>query len=718
MAHRILVFESDPHFTAELRRGFATRAVEIDIVADGNKGLERASAAKPDLILLSIELQGMNGFLVCKKIKKDPELASVPLLILSSDPNADEIFEQHQKLRTRADDYVKKPVPFEELLTRARQFVPIEEAAEPDSTQVLSRQNVDDEIDAFADDAFDALMVSDAVAEPEIVADFEDEEDHTAVERGDFEAVARVPGAPCRSVRPAPSRLLPSRPLRPRPPPPPSTPPPPPVARRPYGPAVVAMDDAALDAAHARIAELEAKLSDAESRASRVESLERESSTFQSKVADLEKEVVTLKTKGASGGGGISSREFLDLREKLNSKDKEILNLRDQVTSRDKELLDLRDRNPWSSAKADDVEDDKLAIERQLATAQEQLEATLQDKEAATKRGDDLKGRLDRAEEKGKKLEGEPRSDEAAAAAKQAELEEAKAEAVASLRAENAAASAAKDEAHAAVSTARNEHAAALEALKSEHDATLRPRAASTETPWTRSRTNTRRRPHRAPGSARRGARIVARGARDGERDRERDACGGARGASRRARSGPRPKRCSRTNELEAAKAAAPRRGFAKSLEGAKASWRWRMRTPSTRARAPRSQARGHRRQVADGDRVARRDRSGQGVGQPRSRSWKANTPTSKGRACHAWQRGLDAANAHLEPQGDVSVAHRSSGFARSDEGRPRRSGLRRGLAKDIATDDALSQRVRRAMSIGLGLLEDQKNNTFEGSAE
>ena len=35
-----------------------------------------------------------------------------------------------------------------------------------------------------------------------------------------------------------------------------------------------------------------------------------------------------------------------------------------------------------------------------------------------------------------------------------------------------------------------------------------------------------------------------------------------------------------------------------------------------------------------------------------------------------------------------------------------------------IATDDALLERVRRAMSIGLGLLEDQKNNTFEGSAE
>ena len=57
----------------------------------------------------------MNGFSVCNKLKKDPALKDVPLIIMSSE-SSDETFEQHQKLRTRAEDYVHKPIAFGELL--------------------------------------------------------------------------------------------------------------------------------------------------------------------------------------------------------------------------------------------------------------------------------------------------------------------------------------------------------------------------------------------------------------------------------------------------------------------------------------------------------------------------------------------------------------------------------------------------------------------------
>ncbi|MEM1414994.1 MAG: response regulator, partial [Myxococcota bacterium] len=171
MAHRILAFESDATFSDVLERGFAGRGVSLEIVSDGATGLARAEAHRPDLILLSIELPSMNGFLVCKKLKKNPELKSVPLVILSSDANADEIFEQHKKLRTRAEEYVRKPVAIEDLLDCARRYVDVGEtaagsiAAPLDSTtEVLPRASVDEEIDAFADDAFDALLIDEAPA--------------------------------------------------------------------------------------------------------------------------------------------------------------------------------------------------------------------------------------------------------------------------------------------------------------------------------------------------------------------------------------------------------------------------------------------------------------------------------------------------------------------------------------------------------------------------
>ncbi|HJL21356.1 MAG TPA: response regulator, partial [Polyangiaceae bacterium LLY-WYZ-15_(1-7)] len=215
MAHRILVFEADTQFASELRNGFAGRDVELEIVSEGKKGLEQAAATPPDLILLSIELPSMNGFLVCKKIKKNGDLSSIPLLILSSDPNADEIFEQHKKLRTRAEDYVKKPVAFDALLGRIREFLPIADPAEEpnSSTMVIDQASVDDEIDAFADSAFDALMMgeeggqaapppeaapaSDVVEDLEIEElEFEEDEPTAVVSAEALEAAALDDAAP------------------------------------------------------------------------------------------------------------------------------------------------------------------------------------------------------------------------------------------------------------------------------------------------------------------------------------------------------------------------------------------------------------------------------------------------------------------------------------------------------------------------------------------
>ena len=126
MSQRILVFEKDSAFAEQLSAGFGQVGATVTVVADGKAGIAHAEATPPTLILLAIELDGMNGFLVCKKIKKDPALAEIPMVILSSDANADEIFEQHKKLRTRADEYVKKPVSFDGLFDICARLVPLD----------------------------------------------------------------------------------------------------------------------------------------------------------------------------------------------------------------------------------------------------------------------------------------------------------------------------------------------------------------------------------------------------------------------------------------------------------------------------------------------------------------------------------------------------------------------------------------------------------------
>src|SRR5262245_62471260 len=144
---KVLVFESDPAFAGELRSELGRLGCTVQVVDDGNVGLQVAQSERPDLILLSIELPRMNGFSVCNKLKKDAQLKDVPLLIMSSE-SSDETFEQHRKLRTRAEDYVHKPIAFGELLQHIQQLVPLASNG-PESAEaiVIDDAEVIDEVE-------------------------------------------------------------------------------------------------------------------------------------------------------------------------------------------------------------------------------------------------------------------------------------------------------------------------------------------------------------------------------------------------------------------------------------------------------------------------------------------------------------------------------------------------------------------------------------------
>ena len=129
----VLVFESDSDFAQTLRSGLDGFGCATTVVDDADKGMQAAESKRPDLILLSIELPNMNGFSVCNKLKRNSALKDVPLIIMSSD-STDETFEQHKRLRTRAEDYVHKPITFNDLVGRIQQFVAFRRLAASTST--------------------------------------------------------------------------------------------------------------------------------------------------------------------------------------------------------------------------------------------------------------------------------------------------------------------------------------------------------------------------------------------------------------------------------------------------------------------------------------------------------------------------------------------------------------------------------------------------------
>jgi enoyl-CoA hydratase/carnithine racemase/DNA-binding NarL/FixJ family response regulator len=122
MPVKVLAFEGDGDFAEALQAGLDAAGCQVHVVSDGATGLERARKDPPDVILLAIELPEGSGFSVCNKLKKDPELKDIPVIIMSSE-SGQETFERHRKLRTHADAYVHKPIRMGDLVRVMRPFV-------------------------------------------------------------------------------------------------------------------------------------------------------------------------------------------------------------------------------------------------------------------------------------------------------------------------------------------------------------------------------------------------------------------------------------------------------------------------------------------------------------------------------------------------------------------------------------------------------------------
>jgi len=84
---------------------------------NGDEGLRLALKHQPDIILLDVEMPGMNGFEVCEKLKKSPDTIEIPVMFLSS---RTDITERMRGYNSGASDYIAKPFNTEELIARIK----------------------------------------------------------------------------------------------------------------------------------------------------------------------------------------------------------------------------------------------------------------------------------------------------------------------------------------------------------------------------------------------------------------------------------------------------------------------------------------------------------------------------------------------------------------------------------------------------------------------
>ena len=109
---KALVIEDDKNIAELLRLYLEKDGFEVSIASDGGQGLRLAGEVEPDVILLDIMLPVMDGWQVCKEIRRNSQ---VPIIMLTA---KGETFDKVSGLEMGADDYVTKPFEVKELIAR------------------------------------------------------------------------------------------------------------------------------------------------------------------------------------------------------------------------------------------------------------------------------------------------------------------------------------------------------------------------------------------------------------------------------------------------------------------------------------------------------------------------------------------------------------------------------------------------------------------------
>ena len=115
MAARLLIVEDDPALAELLVWHFEAEGYDVTQTADGEEALLLAAEEAPDAIILDWMIENISGIEVCRRLRRSPETADVPIIMLTARGEEED---RIRGLETGADDYVTKPLSPRELIVR------------------------------------------------------------------------------------------------------------------------------------------------------------------------------------------------------------------------------------------------------------------------------------------------------------------------------------------------------------------------------------------------------------------------------------------------------------------------------------------------------------------------------------------------------------------------------------------------------------------------
>ncbi len=120
---KILVVDDVPQNVRLLEAVLVSNGYVVSSASSGPEALEMVAAELPDLVLLDIQMPGMNGYEVCRRLPADPSTRFLPVVMVTSSDTEVRV----NAIEAKADDFITKPFDQQELLGRVRSLVRIKQ---------------------------------------------------------------------------------------------------------------------------------------------------------------------------------------------------------------------------------------------------------------------------------------------------------------------------------------------------------------------------------------------------------------------------------------------------------------------------------------------------------------------------------------------------------------------------------------------------------------
>ena len=153
--HRLLLADDSVTIQKVVNLTFADEGIEVVSVGDGNSAMEKFVEATPDLVMVDVNMPGVDGYRICEMIKQDNETKHVPVILLVG---SFEPFDEDEARRVGANDYLTKPFQsIRQLVNKVTVLLKSSNGDETSTQQAAEPQRVETPVQSPAPEFSESL---------------------------------------------------------------------------------------------------------------------------------------------------------------------------------------------------------------------------------------------------------------------------------------------------------------------------------------------------------------------------------------------------------------------------------------------------------------------------------------------------------------------------------------------------------------------------------